>query len=332
MSPLERRAGSTRPVVAFVFSGGARYAAGQAGMLRALSDAGIRPDLVVGASAGALNAAAFAADPTPEGIDRLVAAWQATKRKDVFPFRPMPMLLGLIGLRDHLVPQSHLKKWLASHIELEGLQDAPVPLHVVATDRASGSAVVLSSGPAIPALLASSAIPGIFGPITIGGRMLVDGGIASDTPVSEAVALGATKVFVLPSHAASAVPARGGAFAHMTYAYSQVFGHWTNDQAEATYGADVEVLPLPPLDHRGPLDFSGTSALIVSAERLTRSWFSDRTDRATAGRSLREVGPVARLDVGFDARKPTPSGGAGTLRTRQFTLPEHLTPGSNMKQ
>jgi NTE family protein len=297
MTPPERHAGSTRPVVAFVFSGGARYAAGQAGMLRALSDAGIRPDLVVGSSAGALNAAAFATDPTPQGIDRLVAAWQATKRSDVFPIRPMPMVLGLIGLRDHLVPQSHLKKWLAMHIDLDALQDATVPLHVVATDRASGSAVVLSSGPAIPALLASSAIPGVFGPITIGGRVLVDGGIASDTPVREAVALGATKVFVLPNHAPGAAPDRGGALAHMTYAYSQVFGHWTTDQASAIYGADVEVLPLPPLDHRGPMDFSGTSALIESAEGLTRSWFSGR---ATAGRLLRDVGPVARLDANGD--------------------------------
>jgi hypothetical protein len=83
----------------------------------------------------------------------------------------------------------------------------------------------------------------------------------------------------------------------MIYAYSQVFGHWTTDQAGAIYGADVQVLPLPPFDHRGPMDFSGTSALIESAEGLTRSWFSDRIGRARAGRSLREVGPVARPGV-----------------------------------
>jgi hypothetical protein len=115
--------------------------------------------------------------------------------------------------------------------------------------------------------------------------------------VREAVALGATKVFVLPNHAPSAAPDRRGALAHMTYAYSQVFGHWTTDQAAATYGAEVEVLPLPPLDHRGPMDFSGTADLIVSAERLTRSWFSDRTGWAGPGRSLRELGPVAGSDV-----------------------------------
>jgi NTE family protein len=308
---------SPTPSVALVFSGGARYAAAQAGMLRALWDSGVRPDLVIGTSAGALNAAAFAADPTDEGIERLVAAWEVTRRSDVFPFRPVQLLRGLVGHSDHLVPQSHLRSWLAHQLDLELLEDTVLPLHVVATDRSTGGAVVLSQGPALPALLASCAIPGVFSPVEIGGRELVDGGLAADTPVGHAVALGATTVFVLPSHAPGPGPIRGNAVAQLTYAYSQVFGQWTAEQSAAIDGVDVELLPLPPRDGRGLLDFGASADLIAAAEQQTRQWLAERADRAERAAELAElVEEAERVAAQATSPAPDPEGPAPDPVTR----------------
>jgi NTE family protein len=266
------------PKVAFVFSGGASYAAAQAGMLRAMTAAGIFPDLVVGASAGALNAVVFASEPTTQGVERLVRSWLATRRSDVFPIHPATLALGILGRQDHLVPSTRLERWLAGNLPVRSLEDTAIPVHVATTDRRSGELVILDHGPALPALMASTAVPGIFSAVTIDTRTLVDGGLSSDTPIGVAVAYGATKIFVLPSHAPAGVP-RGEqrAAALLTYAYRQVLGHWTVDQAESDPTVDVEVLPVPSSAPSSPFDFSHTGQLIDSASRLTQQWLVQRS-------------------------------------------------------
>jgi len=268
------------PKVAFVFSGGASYAAAQAGMLRAVTGAGMVPDLVVGTSAGALNAVVFAADPTTRGVENLVEAWSATRRSDVFPFRPLALALGVAGRRDHLVPPTGLQNWLAGHLPVDRLEDTVIPAHVVATDRGSGQPVTFSRGPALPVLMASTAVPGVFPAVTVDGRTLVDGGLSADTPVSAAVTAGADKIFVFPSHVPAGLPGGDhGAAALLTYAYRQVLGHWTVDRACADPTVDIEVLPLPSSGRSSPFDFSGTEQLISTADALTRRWLSERERR-----------------------------------------------------
>ncbi len=269
------------PRVAFVFSGGASYAAAQAGMLRAMTTAGIVPDLVVGTSAGALNAVAYAADPTAAGVEHLIRSWTATSRSDVFPLRPLVLAQGLIGRRDHLFPSAGFERWLAANLPVHLLEDTVLPAHVVATDRSSGQPVHLTRGPALPALMASSAVPGIFPAVTIDGRTLVDGGLSEDTPIGVAEASGATTVFVLPSHAPAGMR-RGdhSAVALLTYAYRQVLGHWTVDRSEADPAVDVEVLPVPDSGTSSPFDFSRTDELIREADQLTHQWLVERERRA----------------------------------------------------
>ena len=281
MRPTTREPRAFGPKVAFVFSGGASYAAAQAGMLRAVTSAGLVPDLVVGTSAGALNAVAFAANPTAEGVENLVQSWTATRRSDVFPLRPLALALGIAGRRDHLIPPARLQHWLVGHLPVHGLEDTVVPAHVVATDRASGQQVVLSQGPALEALMASTAVPGVFPAVTVGDRTLVDGGLSADTPVGVATSLGATTIFVFPSHAPAGMP-RGdhGAAALLTYAYRQVLGHWTVDRSASDPAVHVEVLPVPPWGGSSPFDFSGTGPLIDTASRLTQQWLVEREHRA----------------------------------------------------
>jgi NTE family protein len=185
-----------RPV-AFVLSGGGSLGAIQVGMLQALFNAGIRPDMVVGTSVGAVNAAWVAGRPDSTGVSELVEIWKGLRREQVFPLG-WSAAVGLLGRSNHLVSNAGLRSILERHLLYERLEDARIPVHVVATELNSGRAIVLSNGPAVPALLASCAIPGVFPPVKVGGRELVDGGVANHTPIETAVELGARRIYVFP--------------------------------------------------------------------------------------------------------------------------------------
>ena len=177
---------------AFVLSGGAGLGAIQAGMLRALYEREVRPDLVVGTSVGAVNSAFIASRPqTPHTADELAEIWRGLGRGDVFPLNPLTGFLGFFGARDHLVPDASLRGLLDEHLEFGRLQDAPIELHVIATDVLSGTEVRLSRGNALEAVMASAAIPGVFPPVPWRGQELMDGGVANNAPISHALEMGA---------------------------------------------------------------------------------------------------------------------------------------------
>ena len=185
---------------AFVLSGGASLGASQVGMLEALYERDIHPDLLVGTSVGAINAAFIASrPPTVQTARELQEIWRGLSRGQIFPANPLTAGLGLLGMRDHSVPVGSLRRLLSAHVEIERLEDAPVALHVVAADALSGEEVLLSNGPAIDAILASAAIPGVYPPVPWEAHMLMDGGILNNTPISHAVALGAERIIVLPA-------------------------------------------------------------------------------------------------------------------------------------
>src|SRR3954451_19509305 len=127
------------PTVAFVLSGGAALGAIQVGMLRALYERGIAPDLIVGTSAGALNGAFVASRPqTVATADALDAIWRGLRRGQAFPLNPLTGLLGFLGARDHLVPESGLRRLIERHVECRALEALPIPLHVIAVDVVTG--------------------------------------------------------------------------------------------------------------------------------------------------------------------------------------------------
>ena len=189
---------SGRPHTAFVLSGGASLGAMQVGMARALYERGIAPDLLVGTSAGALNAAFLATrPPTSATTDELASVWRDLRRDDVFPIGVRTLVGGLTNHLDHLVADRGVRRLARQHLQIERLEDTRVPLHLVAFDVLSGEEVRLSEGPALDALLAAAAIPGLLPPVEWGGRLLVDGGVVDNTPISHAVALGAERIYVL---------------------------------------------------------------------------------------------------------------------------------------
>jgi NTE family protein len=269
--------------VAFVLSGGASLGSIQVGMLQALTANGIRPDMVVGTSVGAVNGAWLAGGDTEADLAQLADIWRGLNRDDVFPVSPFTGLFGLAGWSNHLIPDRALRHLLRRHLRFERLEDAPITLHVVATDVLTGVDVQLSQGNAIEAIMASAAIPGIFPPVRIGGRLLMDGGVVENTPIGHAVGLGATTVWVLPSGGACSIEkvpenALGMALHAILLAISQRIAFDIE-----RYDSRVDLKVVPPLCPLAisPSDFSHGAELIDRARVQTEDWLAQGmpTDR-----------------------------------------------------
>ena len=262
--------------VAFVFQGGSSLAAVQVGMLRALHDDGIRPDLVVGSSAGAINAVAFAQNPTEAGIEDMQRLWAGLRRSDVFPMNLRALLAGLSGRGNGLVKPGHLRTLLERILQVRDLRDTPLPAHVVATHALTGRPEVLSEGPAAEALLASSSIPGLLPPVSWHGKPLIDGGISADVPILQAEALGATTSYVLPSLIGA--PLDGpvtGALPIMMQSMGMLLERTSGHDLAAASG-EVHVLPVPSMHGLNPLDFRHGAEYVRLGYDSTRGWLSRR--------------------------------------------------------
>lgn len=185
---------------AFVLAGGGSLGAIEVGMIEALYEQGIAPDLLLGTSAGGVNSGFLASrPPTPETAAELRSAWLAMRGHKVFPFSPWTLLGAAAGRRNYLVNPRSLERELQRFIEIDRLEDARIPLGVVVCDVLTGDERLLTEGPALPAIMATSAIPAVFPVVHIDGRPYVDGGVANNTPLAYAIERGADEVYVLPT-------------------------------------------------------------------------------------------------------------------------------------
>jgi NTE family protein len=182
--------------VAFVLGGGGILGATQVGMLRALFEAGVRPDLVVGTSVGALNGAVVAADPSPSAIDRLAGLWRSLSDSEVFSGGLIGRARTLARNGTHLHPSAPLRRLLADALP-EQFEDLQVPFQCVAAHIEQAAAHWFDRGPLVDAVLASCAVPGLLPPVRIGDAHYLDGGLVHSIPVGRALQLGATTVYVL---------------------------------------------------------------------------------------------------------------------------------------
>jgi NTE family protein len=258
---------------AFVLAGGGSFGAVQVGMLRELLARDVVPDMVVGSSVGAINGAYLAGAPTRQGVADLEAIWRGLSRRKIFPL-DWRSLLGLVTRRDFVVDPRGMRSLLETHLGYSHIEKAAVPLHVVATDMLGGAPIRLSSGPVVDAVLASCAIPGAFPPVRIGEHYLIDGAVASNTPIRVAIELGAKRLIVLPTGFACTVesPPRG-AIASLMHAVNLLIAHQLVAELER-YGADAEIVTVPPLCplSLSPYDFSHAGDLIERAAEQTRRW------------------------------------------------------------
>ena len=257
---------------AFVLSGGGSLGAVQVGMLQALAERAVHPDLLIGTSAGAINAAYVAGHGTGRrSLETLAATWRGLRREDVFPFDPLRHLRALTGSRDSLCSNRRLRQLIEAHLPYRNLEDARIPVHIVATDLLSGREVLLSAGDAVTAVLASAAIPGILPAVQDGGLTLVDGGVANNAALSQAVALGADEIYVLPTGFACAlIRPPASALATAVQALTLLIEQrLVIDVAQFAGHAQIKVLPpLCPLAVSST-DFSRASELMTRARDAT---------------------------------------------------------------
>ena len=267
------------PRTAFVLSGGASLAALQVGMLHALYEVGIAPDLLVGTSAGALNAAFVASRPQTVATARALARiWRDVERDDVFPVQPRLLAGGLLGKSNHLVGAEALRRLARHYLQFDDLADAQIPIHAVAFDVDRGIEVLLSEGPALDVLTATAAIPGVFPPVRVGDRLLIDGGVVNNAPISHAVELGAERVYLLPTVDRSF--ARPMQRRTVLGAALEAVGLMMRSRVEADierFSRECELIVLPAPNPREvlPSDFGQADRLINDALAAARSQLAE---------------------------------------------------------
>lgn len=268
MAKRMRRANPDAPVTAFVLSGGGHQGIAQVGMLRALIERDIVPDVVIGTSAGALNGAVLATSPTLETIDRLERVWTGLSGEKVFPGSRLSRVWNVLRRDDHLISSEGLAAVIALAEPAATFADLEVPLRVVTTDLNTGDEILIVNGPIAPALLASAALPAIFPPVELHGHTLVDGAVTNLVPISHALAGPVDRIFVLDvSDPINEKPIRSPldvivrAFAISRDQRFELELQW------APKDIDICVIP-PPIDDRDFFDFSRGKEIIDAAHKL----------------------------------------------------------------
>ncbi len=264
-----------RPL-AFAFSGGGAFGSSQVGMVRALLERGITPDLIVGTSVGSLHGALLAARPD-EAVEVMTELWTGMDRRALFGGRRDAM----VSLARHrsLARFDRLQAMLAQHLGVDRFEEMVTPFAAVATEIVTGEPELLSTGPVIPALLASSAVPGVFPRVEIASRTYVDGGVSANVPIRQAIAFGAASVIVLdatPPSDAAAVPSSmmGGLIHSVSLMLRNQRAHAVDELA---HRYPVAVLPSATPPDIGTFNFDRTLQLLDDSYDLARSALDDWT-------------------------------------------------------
>ncbi|HJX42831.1 MAG TPA: patatin-like phospholipase family protein [Geodermatophilus sp.] len=280
--------GVARPAAggtAFVLGGGGVLGAAEVGMLQALLERGIRPDLVVGTSVGAINGALVAADPTPSAVDRLRRVWEELASSRVFAGSVLARVGTLVRTRTHLHPREPLRDLLEAHLPVPTFAGLAVPFQCVPASVERAAEHWFTDGPLVDAVLASCAVPGLLPPVEIDGEHYLDGGLVHSIPVGRAVALGAGTVYVLHVGRIDrplTAPTRPWEVAQVAFEIARRH-RFAADLAATPPGVAVHVLPAgdgaPPATALRYRDFGGVPARIEQAAAATR----DHLDRIAGG-------------------------------------------------
>jgi NTE family protein len=306
-----------------VLSGGGNLGALQVGMLRALVEAGISADVVLGCSIGAVNGAAFARSPDEQGIERLVAFWTRPESGErVMPGSRLPPLVQLLRKGESL----HSPDGLRSRLEwLYGpdadFEDLAVPFQCVAAEVETAAETWFDSGPLVPPIMASSSLPAVYPATTIDGRRYLDGGVVNNVPVARAVELGCREIIVLHVglHGRPDARIRRPLDAALEAYWVARNARFANDLMNLPAGIEAIILPPGERPDIRYDDFSQSAELIARGHRNAAAFLADRAReldrRGTAGAldRLRD-GVLSRRWVA-DARRAAVDPGGAVLRT-----------------
>lgn len=183
---------------AFVLGGGGRWGAVEVGMIQALDEAGIEPDLILGTSIGAFNGAVIADYPGREGVERLTGFWEEVTGADLFQTGFFDRAIRVATLKPAIHDTAELRALVEHAIHPDTrIEDLQVPFQCVAASIENFAEHWFDQGLLVDAVLASSAVPALFPPVVIDGESFYDGGLVDSVPLGRAVALGADVVYVL---------------------------------------------------------------------------------------------------------------------------------------
>lgn len=272
MTP-EQIAALPRPL-AFVLPGGGALGSYQVGVLHALTDAGVMPDMLIGVSAGSVNAALFAWHQGVDGVHWLDSMWRGIKRRDLLRFHPTRLALAMAGRHPSFLDNRHGHEFLRRHLGGRVLEHSPIPLVLVATDLGSGEAVALTHGDTVTAVLASTAFPGVYPPVHIDGRTLIDGGVVADVPLDLALAHGAATALVLsvPPLTADHVPTNALEILFRSSSLG-VEAHGRTMLRRPPAGLRVVEIPAPP-SALMTFDVGRTAAMIDEGNQAATAWLA----------------------------------------------------------
>jgi NTE family protein len=237
---------------AWVLSGGGNRGPLQVGAMRALLERGLEPDFLVGTSAGAINAVAFAADPTLPGLERLAQAWRSVRRADVYPGHLFTILRRILTRQDSLFDSAGLRRVLQAHLPpgVRTFGDLRRPCYVTAADLRTQRLILFGEDPSTPLLepvLASASVPVIHPPVRFRGMQLVDGGVVAVVPISIALEKGAEEIYVVDlSFSPQILPPRRGIVEIAMTAYQTLLDEQTLDDL---YDASAGAGDAPPRVH-----------------------------------------------------------------------------------
>lgn len=287
-------------MIAFVLSGGGSLGAAQAGMLEALLERDIVPDVLVGTSIGAANAAFLAADPTLSRAQELSHLWRSLKSREIFPLGPVRILHAL-RTGGSLFTAAPLRRLIERHSPFSNIEEARVALRIIATDFADGSEVVFDSGSVADAVLASTALPGVFPPHQVSDHMYLDGGLVDHVPLAPAIEMGADTIYVLSC--GFPCPPKGNhrsarsVLAHsMGILLSQRIRIDTR-QVPAQH-PELKIVSLPPVcSGAGLRDFTRAASLIDQAREQSRLFLSGRPCHTCDHDSSRDSAAVVVEEV-----------------------------------
>lgn len=247
-------------------------------MLQELVRLGIVPDLLLGVSVGALNAAVFAEQPDRSGVAKLSKLWLEAPLQSLFPRR---RTLGYLSDRESVHPSSPLRKLIRDNLSMDDVSDTRIPLHVLLTDAHSGDESWFDHGPMVDVLYGSAAIPGVLPPLRLGGRRYIDGGMVNPNPVRHAVKLGANRIVLLLC--GSLTPyfhSKGRPLATLLMGYELTQLALTKAElASLPESVSVVVLECGAADSIDALDFRHSNLLIAAGQRSA----------ARAGEQLNEL-------------------------------------------
>ena len=266
---------------AFVLGGGGRWGAVEVGMLKALVEAEIRPDMVLGTSIGAFNGSVIAAEPGPGGVRRLTDIWELLAGADLFGGK-FSRFRNAVALKPSLNDPTELRSLLAGVHGDRRIEDLEVRFQCVAASIERAAEHWFTEGPLVDALMASAAVPTLFPPVRVGDEHFYDGGLVDSVPLSRALALGATEVFVLQVGRLES-PLRPPRRLHEAALISfEIARRHRVSTLLDNLPSDVEVHLLPSgnpvaFDDRRQLkwrDTSDTAALVESAFQATASYLT----------------------------------------------------------